>query len=125
MVDGNRRPFIRLELEDLTLIKNRSHEGDSHCVTHLTTFSSYSIKNDFLNKLLKVCINDIRDIGKEIQSNSQIIALELVSQPASSFMSPPSGSKHAKVRIPYMISSVIQCPRLYIEANTSKESVVL
>ncbi|GJY75445.1 ATP-dependent DNA helicase PIF1-like protein [Tanacetum coccineum] len=119
-VDGNRRPFIRLELEDLTgtklrnitlwgdyalqlnnalgdrqnlghvviilqfmkhkiykrrpavssmfgvsklLIENRSHEGDDHCVTHLTTFSSYSIKNDFLNKLPKVCINDIRDIG--------------------------------------------------------------
>ncbi|GJS92585.1 ALP1-like protein, partial [Tanacetum coccineum] len=46
------------------LIENRSHEGDDHCVTHLTTFSSYSIKNDFLNKLPKVCINDIRNIGK-------------------------------------------------------------
>ncbi|GJW18093.1 nucleic acid-binding, OB-fold, replication protein A, OB domain protein [Tanacetum coccineum] len=64
MVDGNRRPYIRLELEDLTFIENRSHEGDDHCVTHLTTFSSYSIKNDFLNNLPKVCINDIRDIGK-------------------------------------------------------------
>ncbi|GJS64632.1 nucleic acid-binding, OB-fold, replication protein A, OB domain protein [Tanacetum coccineum] len=134
MVDGNRHPYIRLELEDLTgtklrnitlwgdyalqlnntlgdrqnlghpfvkisnsiiptckpavsnmfdvsklfinddipdicnfkqkLIENRSHEGDDHCVTHLTTFSSYSIKNDFLNNLPKVCINDIRDIGK-------------------------------------------------------------
>ncbi|GJS64633.1 hypothetical protein Tco_0679197 [Tanacetum coccineum] len=64
MVDGNRRPYIRLELEDLTLIENRSHEGDDHCVTHLTTFSSYFIKNDFLNNLPKVCINDIRDIGK-------------------------------------------------------------
>nr|GEV83149.1 putative ribonuclease H-like domain-containing protein [Tanacetum cinerariifolium] len=64
MVDGNRHPYMRLELEDLTLIKNRSHEGDDHCVTHLTTFSSYSIKNDFLNNLPKVCINDILDIGK-------------------------------------------------------------
>ncbi|GJT86372.1 ribonuclease H-like domain-containing protein [Tanacetum coccineum] len=179
MVDGNRRPFIRLELEDLTLIENRSHEGDDHCVTHLTTYSSYSIKNDFLNNLLKVCINDICDIGKkieresdwwyltcvkcnhkanqdtvtekdeygvvvkkrivfmykiplrvmdstgsvsltlfnrqahpiidksasellqevrkEIQSNSQSFALELMSHPASSFMSPPSGSKLATI----------------------------
>ncbi|GJV43577.1 nucleic acid-binding, OB-fold, replication protein A, OB domain protein [Tanacetum coccineum] len=46
------------------LIENRSHEGDDHCVTHLTTFSSYSIKNDFLNNLPKVSTNDIRDIGK-------------------------------------------------------------
>ncbi|GKB47013.1 nucleic acid-binding, OB-fold, replication protein A, OB domain protein [Tanacetum coccineum] len=33
-------------------IENRSHEGEDHCVTHLTTFSSYSVKNDFLNNLL-------------------------------------------------------------------------
>nr|GEU92589.1 nucleic acid-binding, OB-fold, replication protein A, OB domain protein [Tanacetum cinerariifolium] len=46
------------------LIENRSHGGDDHCVTHLTTFSSYSFKNDFLNNLPKVCINDIRNIGK-------------------------------------------------------------
>nr|GFA14051.1 hypothetical protein [Tanacetum cinerariifolium] len=72
MVDGNRRPFIRLELEDLTLIENRSHEGDDHCVTHLTTFSSYSIKNDFLNNLPKVCINDIRDIGKACGQDTDV-----------------------------------------------------
>ncbi|GKD41248.1 nucleic acid-binding, OB-fold, replication protein A, OB domain protein [Tanacetum coccineum] len=85
-----------------------------------------SLKKPMLSKLIsKISTLKMTSICMEIQSNSQIIALELVSQPASSFMSPPSGSKHAKVRIPYMISSVIQCPRLYIEANTSKESVVL
>nr|GFA05235.1 hypothetical protein [Tanacetum cinerariifolium] len=66
---GVSKLFINDDIPDIRnfkqkLIENRSHEGDDHCVTHLTTFSSYSIKNDFLNNLPKVCINDIRDTGK-------------------------------------------------------------
>ncbi|GKC37149.1 nucleic acid-binding, OB-fold, replication protein A, OB domain protein [Tanacetum coccineum] len=66
---GVSKLFINDDIPDIhnfkqQLIENHSHEGDDHCVTHLTTFSSYSIKNDFLNNLPKVCINDIRDIGK-------------------------------------------------------------
>ena len=38
---------------------------------------------------------------QEIQSNSQSTAIELVAQPLSSFMSPPSGNNHAKVHISY------------------------
>ncbi|GJR52581.1 hypothetical protein Tco_1403102 [Tanacetum coccineum] len=70
---GVSKLFINDDIPDIRnfkqkLIENRSHEGDDHCVTHLTTFSSYSIKNDFLNNLPKVCINDIRDIGKDVLS---------------------------------------------------------
>nr|GEW81745.1 hypothetical protein [Tanacetum cinerariifolium] len=48
------------------LIENHGNEGDDHFVTYLTTFSSYSIKHDFLNNLPKVYINDIHDIGKDM-----------------------------------------------------------
>ncbi|GJX63099.1 nucleic acid-binding, OB-fold, replication protein A, OB domain protein [Tanacetum coccineum] len=51
------------------LIENRIHEGDDHCVTHLTMFSSYSIKNDFLNNLPKVAMSCVVvAIVKKIES---------------------------------------------------------
>ncbi|PWA44626.1 nucleic acid-binding, OB-fold, Replication protein A, OB domain protein [Artemisia annua] len=66
---GVTKLFINADIPDThtftkLLIENRGSEGDDHHVTHLTTFSNYSIKNDFLNNLQKVTINDIRDIVK-------------------------------------------------------------
>ncbi|GJY57153.1 hypothetical protein Tco_0456268 [Tanacetum coccineum] len=98
MVDGNRRPFIRWswrmyrklvvssmsgatklfindEIPDIhnfknLLIENHGLEGEDHRVTHLKTFSSYSIKHRFLNNLQKVTLNDICDIGKQLLRSS-------------------------------------------------------
>nr|GEU77533.1 hypothetical protein [Tanacetum cinerariifolium] len=68
-------------------IKDFNIEKDKHTygISHLTD------DTNIINEMIKKESDD-----QGIQSNSQSIALELVSQPASSFMSPPFESKRTK-----------------------------